>query len=259
MTAGPDYDAELEAFLKRRSPMHRRLSDIDHAEPSVELDRLVLNRAREAIETPPAQPLFRSSRWALPVGLAATILIAFTVVLNIDHRGAKVGANTSPVAEAAPESPAPAVARAASTREQERVDSPRVLTDSSAASERRDAQVEKKAEAPAVVAQRAESAAPRDTANASTDSTPLLASSRAGAVKMPPAQPRQQAPGAAASSAPPAVAADAGPRSSPEMWLREITRLRSAGRTADADRELAAFREAYPSHPAYSVAKPPTR
>jgi len=84
---GPEYDAELEAFLKRRSPMHRRLSDIDHAEPSVELDRLVLNRAREAIETPPAQPLFRTSRWALPVGLAATILIAFTVGVAVAPLG----------------------------------------------------------------------------------------------------------------------------------------------------------------------------
>jgi hypothetical protein len=249
---GPDYDAELEAFLKRRSPMHRRLSDIDHAEPSLEIDRLVLDRAREAIETPRQPPMYSASRWALPVGLAATILIAFTVVLNIDHRGAKVGANASPVAA---ESPAPAVARAASAREQERGDSPRVLTDSSAASERRDAQVEKKAEA--VVAQRAESAAPQDAANASTDSTPLLASSRSGVAQMPPAQPRQQAPGSSPDS--PAVTADADPHSSPDTWLREITRLRSAGRTADADRELAAFREAYPSHPAYSVAKPPTR
>src|SRR5689334_18369682 len=99
---GPDYDAELEAFLKRRSPMHRRLSDIDHAEPSVELDRLVLNRAREAIDVP-SQPLFRSFRWALPIGLAASILIAFTVVLNIDHGGSKEArplASVSPVADA---------------------------------------------------------------------------------------------------------------------------------------------------------------
>jgi hypothetical protein len=55
------------------------------------------------------------------------------------------------------------------------------------------------------------------------------------------------------------AAAAADPHSSPDAWLREITRLRTAGQTADADRELAAFREAYPSHPAYSVAKPPAR
>ena len=83
-----EHDPEFEAFLKRRSPMHRRLSDFDHAEPSVELDRLVLTRAREAIEAPPQAPMYRATRWAMPLGLAATILIAFTVVLNIDRQRA---------------------------------------------------------------------------------------------------------------------------------------------------------------------------
>jgi len=202
---GPEYDAELEAFLKRRSMMHRRLSDIDHAEPSLEIDRLVLNRAREAIETP-EQPLYRTSRWALPIGLAAAILIAFTVVLNLDHQGAKVATNASPAAVAAAQAPAPAVARAASAKAQERIEQQRVVSDSVAS-----AQVAKKAGAPAV-------AAPPPPAAAATD-----------------------------------------PHSTPDAWLREIRRLRAAGKTAEADRELTAFREAYPSHPAYSVAKPPTR
>jgi hypothetical protein len=183
---GPEYDAELEAFLKRRSPMHRRLSDSDSAEPSVELDRLVLNRAREAIKTP-SQPLFRTSRWALPIGLAAAILVAFTVVLNIEHHEAKVASNASPAAEAAPQAPAP-----------------------------------------------------------------MMASNRAVVTQDAPA------PQPAPASAPPAAAA-ADPHSSPDTWLGEINRLRAAGQTADADRELAAFREAYPKHPAYSVAKPPAR
>lgn len=196
---GPEYDAELEAFLKRRSMMHRRLSDIDHAEPSLEIDRLVLNRAREAIETP-KQPLYRTSRWALPIGLAAAILIAFTVVLNLDHHGGKVASN----APAAAPAPAPAVARAASVQAQERVEQQRVVSDSVAKS-----------------------------------STPLVASTVA---------------------APPPAAPDAkGPHATPDAWLREINRLRAEGKTADADRELTAFRAAYPSHPAYSVAKPPTR
>jgi len=88
MTNDADHDAEFEAFLRRRSPMHRRLSQIDHAEPSAELDRLVLDRARDAIRVPSAEPIYRKPRWAMPVGLAATILIAFTVVLKIDHRRA---------------------------------------------------------------------------------------------------------------------------------------------------------------------------
>jgi hypothetical protein len=193
---GPEYDAELEAFLKRRSMMHRRLSDIDHAEPSVEMDRLVLNRAREAIETP-TQPLFHTSRWALPIGLAAAILIAFTVVLNLDHQGAKSSAASG---TAALQAAAPAVARATSVRDAERIEQQRVVSDSVAG---------KQGGAPPPVA------------------------------------------------ASPAASAD--PHASPDAWLREINRLRAAGKTADADRELTAFREAYPTHPAYSVAKPPAR
>jgi hypothetical protein len=196
---GPEYDAELEAFLKRRSSIHRRLSASDHAEPSVEIDRLVLSRAREAIETP-EQPLYRTSRWALPIGLAAAILIAFTVVLNIDHHGKKpVASNAPPATEAAARGPAPLMT---STR--------------------------------SLVVQSAH------------------APQQAGA-KSPPTT------AAPAPSPAPAAVAAADPHSSPDAWLREIKRLRAAGRTADADRELAAFRTAYPSHPAYSVAKPPAR
>ena len=226
---GPEYDAEFEAFLKRRSPMHRRLSDIDHAEPSTELDRLVLGRAREAIDTP-AQPLFRSSRWALPVGLAAAILIAFTVVLNIDRHG--VNAEKTVASNAAPTAQAPAAARAASIREPARADQPQLLSDSAA----RDARAAK-AEAPAAHANRVEVPAPENVGSAAASSSPLVASTGAGRG--------------------PLVTQD--PHSNPDTWLREITRLRAAGRTADADRELAAFRAAYPTHPAYAVAKPPAR
>jgi hypothetical protein len=206
---GPEYDAEFEAFLKRRSPMHRRLSDIDHAEPSLELDRLVLTRAREAIESPRQPPMFRTSRWALPVGLAAAILIAFTVVLNIDRHG----------------------------------------SDTATA-------VEKKAAAPAALAKRSEDQQQADGASTSPETSRFIASSNALTsnvrVAPPPATTR---PAAQAQAAP--AAGD--PHASPESWLREINRLRAAGKTADADRELAAFRQAYPTHPAYSVAKPPAR
>jgi resuscitation-promoting factor RpfA len=209
---GPEYDAEFEAFLKRRSPLHRRLSDIDNAEPSVEIDRLVLNRAREAIDTP-SQPLFRSSRWALPLGLAATILIAFTVVLNVDRHGAK--AKVDAAAPAAQEQ-VPAVARAAAVSESAKAEAPSVLSDS-AVRNGRAAQTAKKAGPPAALAKRYD--IPATTA--------------------------------------PKAAPD--PHASPEAWLREINRLRAAGKAAEADRELVAFREAYPTHPAYSVAKPPAR
>lgn len=175
-----DRDPEFEDFLKRRSPLHRRLSDFDHAEPSVELDRVVLNRAREAIETPAQPPMFRASRWAMPAGLAATILIAFTLVLNVERHEAKVD---QPIAAAS--------------------------------------------------------------APAATDMAESIALNA-------PAAPAP-APAAAAAESASVAHADA------DAWLREIARLRTAGRTADADRELAAFRRAYPGHSGPSFAKPPTR
>jgi hypothetical protein len=269
---GPEHDAELEAFLKRRSPMYRRLSDIDHAEPSLEIDRLVLNRAREAIETPRQPPMYRTTRWALPVGLAATILIAFTVVLNIDRHSSNaakpVASSVSPAAEAAARLQAaePPVARAAPVRASAPAEQPQVLSDSSDA--RRDVDVAKKAEAPAVLAKRSEAPQRRDAAakssaaERSSASDRYLASSNALASNMsvpPPPAATAQAPQAAAQAQAGAAAAAPDPHATAESWLLEIKRLRAAGKTADANRELAAFRQAYPTHPAYSVAKPPAR
>lgn len=39
------------------------------------------------------------------------------------------------------------------------------------------------------------------------------------------------------------------PRKSPEQWLAEIDALRKAGKHAEADAELAKFRQRYPDHP----------
>ncbi len=182
-----EHDPEFEAFLKRRSPMHRRLSDFDHAEPSIDIDRLVLGRAREAIETPAQPPVYRASRWAMPVGLAATILIAFTVLLNIDHKAARqaqpLAAETSAAVPAAPLAAA---------------------------------------------------------AEMSADTAVGVQAQKRMSVQAPP-------PGAAAAHA------DA------ESWLREIAALRAAGKTDQADRELVAFRQAYPAHAGASVARPPTK
>ena len=57
---------------------------------------------------------------------------------------------------------------------------------------------------------------------------------------------QQQAPSrlAAASSAAPAAVAP----ENPERWLERIAELRSRGRHAEADRELVAFRKAYPNY-----------
>jgi hypothetical protein len=302
--SGSEHDAELEAFLKRRSPIHRRLADFDHAEPSIELDRLVLNRAREAIDSPAQPPMFRTARWAMPVGLAATILIAFTIILNIDQGKPRL---EKTVAAAKPEQPAAPAARLTANRVEGAAADTRMLADSNvtppsvaarakpaaaanaepgAARERQDALSEKKTTAPLLADTRsgyippspqqrsadepqvaASTAADAATAEAESDlsasqveqrrrdgssAQPLIASGSAVSA----VTDRATATPAAASpppAAPPAYQASA------ESWLREINRLRATGKTAEAERELTAFRQAYPSHPGYSLARPPTR
>ena len=289
MTA-PDQEQELEAFLKRRSPIHRRLADFDHAEPSLELDRLVLNRAREAIDVPAPPPMFRTLRWAMPVGLAATILIAFTVVLNVDHRQHTVEKQV-----AAAKAPPPAAQLTANRATGALHPSAVVVRPTEVASDRptsdalsKSAAPAQPATAPALQAERREK---------KSQAPPLFASSRGGGyLRISPApapataeaetdsgaskeeQPRADSlsdesllasssaiatvSGSAAAGPPPAAPpAPAVPayQASADSWLREINRLRAAGKTAEANRELTAFRQAYPGHPGYSLARPPTR
>jgi hypothetical protein len=77
--SGPDE--EFDDFLARRKPLFRRAPD-DVLEPPEEVDRLVLRQAREAIETRRPQRAIRGTQWGAPLAVAATLLVALTVVLH---------------------------------------------------------------------------------------------------------------------------------------------------------------------------------
>jgi hypothetical protein len=81
----PEHDEGFEAYLKRRSVLPNALDD--RLEPPAALDEIVLQRAHEAIKAQAApaakQQTDRAPRWAMPVALAATILLCLSVVLNI--------------------------------------------------------------------------------------------------------------------------------------------------------------------------------
>jgi hypothetical protein len=357
--SGLDRDDEFEAFLKRRSPLHRRLSDIDDVEPPDELDRLVLNRAREAIQTPANPPIYRATRWAMPVGLAATILIAFAVVLNVDpsdlglaqkpatgasgpaslgvESDAALAARSVPMPAAVLEASEaiaaePGAATQADVNAATRADASARVSGNAQLARARDtladrpagAAAERKADLapPRAIsgAARAADEAPRETRELAK-SEALVANARGGEAAsgfaVPPAAPPtplappddtannleavvvsgarlrsrdfasassvtavdaaadDEAPGeeppAAASSASsreekaatdrPVPAAPA-PYTDAESWLREIDRLRAAGKVVEADRQLEAFRRAYPAHSGHSgasVAQPPVQ
>ena len=76
---GPD--GEFDDFLTRRKPVFRRPED-EMFEPPADLDRVVLRQAREAIKPHEPMRMFSAPRWSMPIALAATLLLAFTVVFR---------------------------------------------------------------------------------------------------------------------------------------------------------------------------------
>lgn len=97
-TEDPRED-EFDAALRARRRFVPRFDDgNDDAEPSAELDRVVLARARDALRTAPAaaeartattprgtpERHYRGPRWAVPLALVATVLLSFTLLLQLD-------------------------------------------------------------------------------------------------------------------------------------------------------------------------------
>lgn len=76
--SGPEE--EFDDFLSRRKPLFRR--PVDDLQPPEEVDRVVLRRAREAIQLDRPQRAFRGANWGAPLAIAATLLAVFTVVLH---------------------------------------------------------------------------------------------------------------------------------------------------------------------------------
>jgi hypothetical protein len=81
-----EREDELQAHLERRSRLQRTLTEIDHLEPPQELDRIVLSRARFAIEGTEGMPLYRSLRSSLPFALAASLVLTIIVVFATHPR-----------------------------------------------------------------------------------------------------------------------------------------------------------------------------
>lgn len=81
-----ENDPEFEEFLKRRRPLFRGDVEDDLAPPA-ELDRVVLRQAREAIREDEPLPLYRGPRWAAPLAVAATVLLALGVVFIFGQDG----------------------------------------------------------------------------------------------------------------------------------------------------------------------------
>jgi hypothetical protein len=88
MITDSEYHDDFEAYLKRRVSIDRRLALIDRLEPPPELDRIIIGKARAAIQSPAPVAVFKGPRWAVPMGLAATILVSLSMLLDLGMRQA---------------------------------------------------------------------------------------------------------------------------------------------------------------------------
>jgi hypothetical protein len=276
-------DDEFDDFLRRRRPVFGRPSD--DLEPPAELDRIVLRQAREAIEADKPQRVFRAPYWSMPVALAATLVLAFTIILNVgmptrqkkpevtvqnvsrqlDMPAAE--APPPPVAAAAMEARAAAPTQAESVRE-DVADNGAVVVDLAASaaetqppepaeSNTRSRRLEKLADnvrrpaAPPFVSEEEASrysqpaGASSGRTTADDQHTGVIINGERAEVSR--TGELRTEPAAAGKAAAPAPAW----RRDSKTWLAEIERLRAAGDVARADAELAEYKR---QHRAYAGA-----
>jgi hypothetical protein len=248
---------ELDDFLRRRRLFGR---PSDELEPPAELDRLVLRQAREAIEPEKPQRVFRAPAWGMPVALAATLVLAFTVILRVGappkaEKAQVTVQNVSRQVET-PAAVAPAQTRSyaaapSEVREDERVaanqaataiapapatsaDGDAVVVDLNAVAE------------PPLLERRADKLAE----SARTGAPPPFVSDDEASRY---ARPMGAGPAAAGPTVASAGASGPAPewRRDSKTWLAEIERLRTEGDVARADAELAEYKR---QHRAYAGA-----
>jgi len=234
-------DDEFEDFLRKRRPLFGR---IDELEPPLELDRVVLRQAREAIESERPHRVFRAPSWGMPVALAATLVLVFTVILRVGtHDVVKKPEVT--VQNISREVEIPAAAAAPAPRDAAEMDA--------AAPAEAPVLAEERADSGAVVVDLGADSAAR--AAAPAPDARLARRLDKAADAMAPARERVEASSSNDLRAAPTLAASAAPkpeyRRSPKAWLAEIDRLRAAGDAARADAELEEYKR---EHRAYAGA-----
>jgi hypothetical protein len=234
---GPDD--EFDDFLRRRRPVFGRPSD--DLEPPAELDRIVLRQAREAIEAEQPQRHFRAPSWGMPVALAATLVLAFTIILRVGL----------PAKEASPEVTVQNVSR--------KVEYP-VAAPAASAPELQEPRAAAAPAAPAVLAEAdaaSESPVVVDLSTAKAETAPARRYDKVADAARNRAAPEFVSAEEANRYSEPAAGISASAPPAPEWrrdsktWLAEIERLRESGDVARADAELAEYKR---QHRAYAGA-----
>jgi resuscitation-promoting factor RpfA len=234
-------------MIEGQDKLSKRYRDLAREEPPAALDAAILAASRRAV----SKPSF-SRRWGAPVSIAAVLVLAFGLSLEMQHEKPDVA--TSP-----PET-------AAKTAVSAPVPSPPPASSAAQAAEAVPAQ-NAPVPAPRAEKARAPSSAAKPEPFQATPARPAqeqerkaapLAKESAAAVAMPAAPAPARAPsadynvapsaGAPASRMTGAIQLKSRVMAPQEEELEKIAKLRAEGRDADADRELEAFERKYPGY-----------
>jgi hypothetical protein len=285
MSHEQEQDREFEAYLKGESPLSQTYAGMRGQEPPARLDHAILAEAHRAVGGGAAgargRPAWR--RWSLPLSLAATLVVAVLVGLELPYvsrepavtqpasapeeaPGVSVAAKREAAGRVAADkvaadkrkvAPAPQAAPAAESVELDQAfrPAPRARSPEAPAPGREKSAVIPAAPAPAV-SPGAEEALPMNTAPAAAapaantprlEATPETRSAPADR-SMPPAQ-ESAAPAAAMLAAPPQASGLAQTPGPQQAWLQRIRQLEQAGKRDEAKKELATFTKRYPDYP----------
>jgi hypothetical protein len=216
-----EHDDEFEAYLKRQVPIHKGMTSPERPEPPPELDRIIIGNARKAIQSRSPVRLYRAPKWALPVALAATILISFATLLGLGVRTVKQ--------------------QHAATQQA-----------TSADASRRELPAPQGAAAPSPAIPTAPWPSPVEPlATASSGAAaPQLSAEDEARTRI------ARADIAARRSRNDVESADRRDHPDPAAWLARIEKLRAGGLTGQAEQELKRFHEAYPGYAVPSAAAP---
>jgi hypothetical protein len=253
----------------RVSAGYRALGD---ESPPQALDAAILAASRRAVGAGPRRPGSAMRRWALPVSIAAVVVLTMSLVVRIQlerpdlespwpapaappaledkavARDAKEEADALAKRSDRPEPRSRAKASAAqpAAGERERQSMPAPAAEKPAAPARRFVPEPPAARAPAP----AESVAPSQLGAAAPTAGPSVAQARADRASSEDAQAAGRAePRAALEERAETFKQEAGKKDeSPREWLERIARLRREGRTKEADESLEDFRKRYPDY-----------
>ncbi len=267
-----EHDDEFDLRISKRERLLPQF-DAELDGPDADTDRVLLARARAGSHPvqlrAAAAKTFRAPRWAVPVGLAATLVLSFTLLLHTSPpqvaapasapmasqavsdsmvsgsaiSGSAIGdvpLSESTVGAAAAGASAPAQVR---ERRSESAEPARAAADFAADAMPAEVQIEPTLAAKAMPAAASPAPAPAPPPPAMASGVAVNVAGSADLDRSARMAPAESAADASKERAEAAVALD------PDAWLRRVEQLRSRGLDTEARRELLAFRQQYPDHP----------